>query len=205
MTAGDPTVFVVDDEVSVRESLRLLIESAGWQPRTFPSAREFLAQPRVLAPSCLILDLVLPDLNGCDLQRLLADRTDVPIIFITGHGDVPTSVRAMKGGAADFFTKPVNGDLLLSAIRNALEFSRAALAQAEDARALRERYASLSRREREVMALVAAGLLNKQVGGELGISEITVKAHRGSIMRKMNADRLPALVRMADRLCLTPR
>lgn len=200
MSEAEPTVFVVDDEAAVRESLKLLIESAGWQPQTFPSAQAFLAQPRVPAPSCLVLDVVLPDLNGFDLQGLLADRTDMPVIFITGHGDVPTTVRAMKGGAVDFFTKPINGHALLEAIQNAIERSCASLGKAADARALQENYASLSRREREVMMLVSAGLLNKQVGCELGISEITVKAHRGRMMRKMNADSLPALVRMVDRL-----
>ena len=202
MSDTQPTVFVVDDDVSVRESLKLLIESAGWQPETFGSGQEFLARPRVLAPSCLVLDVALPDLNGCDLQKLVADRADMPIIFITGYGDVPTIVRAMKAGAVDFFTKPLVNDLLLSAIRNALNRSCAALGDAERMRALRGSYASLSRREREVMALIVAGRLNKEAGGELGISEITVKAHRGSMMRKMNADSLPELVRMADRLCL---
>ena len=202
MSEAEPTVFVVDDEASVRESLKLLIESVGWQAQTFPSAQAFLARPRVVVPSCVVLDLVLPDFNGCDLQSLLADRTDMPVIFITGHGDVPTTVRAMKGGAVDFFTKPVNGDALLRAIQNAIDRSCVSLRQAADVRALQENYASLSRREREVMVLVAAGLLNKQVGCELGISEITVKAHRGKIMQKMNADSLAALVRMADKLCL---
>jgi len=202
MSEAEPTVFVVDDEVSVRESLKLLIESVGWQALTFPSAQAFLARPRVVVPSCVVLDLVLPDFNGCDLQSLLADRTDMPVIFITGYGDVPTTVRAMKGGAVDFFTKPVNGDALLRAIQNAIDRSCVSLRQAADVRALQENYASLSRREREVMVLVAAGLLNKQVGCELGISEITVKAHRGKIMQKMNADSLAALVRMADKLCL---
>jgi Response regulator len=202
MSEAEPTVFVVDDEVSVRESLKLLIESVGWQAQTFPSAQAFLARPRVVVPSCVVLDLVLPDFNGCDLQSLLADRTDMPVIFITGYGDVPTTVRAMKGGAVDFFTKPVNGDALLRAIQNAIDRSCVSLRQAADVRALQENYASLSRREREVMVLVAAGLLNKQVGCELGISEITVKAHRGKIMQKMNADSLAALVRMADKLCL---
>ena len=203
MSDAKPIVFVVDDDVSVRESLKLLIESAGWQPETFGSGQEFLARPRVLAPSCLVLDVVLPDLDGCDLQKLVADRADMPIIFITGYGDVPTIVRAMKAGAVDFFTKPFVDDVLLSAIRNAINRSCAALGNAEHMRALRDSYASLSRREREVMALIAAGRLNKEVGGELGISEITVKAHRGKMMRKMNADSLPELVRMADRLCLT--
>ena len=200
MSDAKPTVFVVDDDVSVRESLKLLIESAGWQPETFGSGQEFLARPRVLAPSCLVLDVVLPDLNGCDLQKVVADRADMPIIFITGYGDVPTTVRAMKAGAVDFFTKPFVDDVLLSAIRNAINRSCAALGDAEHMRALRDSYASLSRREREVMALIVSGRLNKQVGGELGISEITVKAHRGKMMRKMNADSLPELVRMADRL-----
>ena len=204
MSEAEPKVFVVDDDASVRESLKLLIESAGWQAETFESAQEFLARQRVPAPSCLLLDLVLPDLDGFDLQKLVADRTDMQIIFITGHGDVPKTVRALKAGAVDFFTKPFVGDVLLSAIRNAIDRSCAALAEAEHARAVRDSYASLSRREREVMTLVTAGLLNKQVGGELGISEITVKAHRGRVMRKMNADSLPELVRMADTLRLTP-
>jgi len=203
MSDAKPIVFVVDDDVSVRESLKLLIESAGWQPETFGSGQEFLARPRVLAPSCLVLDVALPDLNGCDLQKLVADRADMPIIFITGYRDASTIVRAMKAGAVDFFTKPLVDDLLLSAIRSAINRSCAALGDAERMRALRDSYASLSRREREVMALIAAGRLNKQVGGELGISEITVKAHRGKMMRKMNAESLPELVRMADRLCLT--
>ena len=203
MSNAEPRVFILDDEVSVRESLRLLVESAGWQPETFESAREFLARPRVRAPSCLVLDLVLPDLNGCELQKLVADRTEMPIIFMSGYGDVPTTVRAMKAGAADFFTKPIVGDVLLSAIRNAIDRSCAALREAEHMQALWDSYASLSRREREVMVLIAAGLLNKEVGGELGISEITVKAHRGRMMRKMNADCLPELVRMADKLHLT--
>jgi len=200
MSDTKPTVFVVDDDASVRESLKLLIESAGWQPETFGSGQEFLAHPRMLAPSCLVLDIGLPDLNGCDLQKAVADRADMPIIFITGCGDVSTIVRAMKAGAVDFLTKPLVGDVLLSAIRNALDRSCAALGDAEHLRALRDSYASLSRREREVMALVVAGRLNKQAGGELGISEITVKAHRGRMMRKMNADSLPELVRMAGRL-----
>jgi FixJ family two-component response regulator len=200
MSDAKPTVFVVDDDVSVRESLQLLIESAGWQAETFGSGQELLARPRVLAPSCLVLDVGLPDLNGFDLQKVVADRADMPIIFMTGYSDVPTTVRAMKAGAVDFFTKPLVGDVLLSAIRNALNRSCAALGDAEHMRALQDSYASLSSREREVMALIVAGRLNKQAGGELGISEITVKAHRGRMMRKMNAGSLPELVRMADRL-----
>jgi FixJ family two-component response regulator len=193
-------IFVVDDDVSVRESLELLIRSAGWQPELFASGREFLARPRSFGPSCLVLDVSLPDLNGLDLQARIADRVDMPIIFITGHGDVPTSVRAMKGGAVEFLTKPFRDDVLLRAIGQALERSRAVLAHDAEIRALKERHALLSRRECEVMALVVAGRLNKQVADELGISEITVKAHRGKMMRKMRARSLPDLVNMAARL-----
>ena len=194
------TVFVVDDDTSVRESLTFLIESAGWRPEAYASGREFLSRPRPRGARCLLLDLVLPDLNGCDLQRLVGDQADMPIIFMSGHCDVPTSVRAMKAGAVDFLTKPLDDDLLLSAITNAINRSRAVLREAEQVRVVRDSYLSLSRREREVMALVVSGWLNKQVGGELGISEITVKAHRGNVMRKMHADSVPALVRMADTL-----
>jgi len=198
-----PVVFVVDDDVSVRESLEALIQDAGWQPETFASAEEFLSRPRVLGPSCLVLDVALPDLNGLDLQqRVAADRPDMPIIFITGHGEVPMTVRAMKAGAIEFLTKPFGDDVLLSAIRQAIECSETTLGREREIRALRDRYASLSCREREVMALVVAGLLNKQVGGELGISEITVKAHRGRVMRKMKAGSLANLVNMAARLHL---
>ncbi len=195
-------VFVVDDDVSVRESLELLIKSAGWQPHTFESARQFLACPRAAVPSCLVLDVTLPGLNGLELQKQLADRVDMPIIFITGHGDIPMSVRAMKAGAAEFLTKPFKDDVLLEAIRQAIERSRAALRQESEVQRLRNCYDSLTGREREVMALVVSGLLNKQVGGELGISEITVKAHRGQVMRKMKAESLPDLVTMAARLGL---
>jgi FixJ family two-component response regulator len=200
-----PVVFVVDDDASVRRSLELLIRSQGWQPQTFASAQEFLSRPPVLVPSCLILDVTLPDLNGLDVQKRIAmDRIDMPIIFITGHGDVPMTVQAMKAGAVEFLTKPFRGDVLSSAIQHALERSKATLAQESEIQALRDCYASLSSREREVMALVVSGLLNKQVGAELGISEITVKAHRGQVMRKMKADSLPDLVNMAARLRLTP-
>ena len=205
MSHATPIVFVVDDDVSVRESLELLIRCAGWQPETFASAQEFLSHPRVLVPSCLVLDVTLPDLNGLDLQkRIAADRIDMPIIFITGYGDVPMTVQAMKAGAVEFLTKPFSDDVLLNAIRHAIERSHTALGHEAEIRALRDRYASLSRREREVMALVVSGLLNKQVGGELGISEITVKAHRGKVMRKMKADSLADLVTMAARLRLAP-
>jgi FixJ family two-component response regulator len=197
-----PIVFVVDDDVSVRESLEMLIQSAGWQPETFASAQEFLARPRASVPSCLVLDVTLPGLTGLELQQQLTQRTDVPIIFITGYGDVPTSVQAMKAGAVEFLTKPLRTDVLVDSIRGALERSRAALREEAELRTLRQCYASLTRREREVLALVVAGQLNKQVGGELGISEITVKAHRGQVMRKMKADSLPDLVTMAARLGL---
>jgi FixJ family two-component response regulator len=197
-----PIVYVVDDDVSVRESLELLIKNAGWQPEIFASAQDFLSRPRVAVPSCLVLDVALPGLNGLELQQQLADRTDMPIIFITGYGDVPMTVRAMKAGAVEFLTKPFRDDVLLNAIRGAIERSRAALRLDSEMRTLRNCYESLTPREREVMALVVSGLLNKQVGGELGISEITVKAHRGQVMRKMQADSLPDLVTMAARLGL---
>src|ERR1700681_44965 len=195
-------VFVVDDDVSVRESLELLLRAAGWQPETFASAQAFLSRPRPTVPCCLVLDVTLPGLSGLELQQQLADRTDMPIIFITGHGDVPMTVQAMKAGAVEFLTKPFSNDVLLNAIRDALERSRAALDQEAETRAVRDCYASLTSREREVLALVVSGLLNKQVGAQLGISEITVKAHRGNMMRKMKADSLADLVTMAASLRL---
>lgn len=201
-----PIVFVVDDDISVRESLELLIRSEGWLVETFVSAKEFLDRPRALVPSCLILDVSLPGLNGLELQKqVVVERSDMPIIFITGHGDVPMTVQAMKAGAVEFLTKPFRDEALLSAIRQSLERSRNALDSEIEQRMLRERYASLTQRERQVMALVVSGLLNKQIGGELGISEITVKAHRGKVMHKMKADSLPALVRMATRLRVSHR
>jgi FixJ family two-component response regulator len=205
MSGTTPIVFVVDDDVSVRESLESLIRFAGWQVETFASAQEFLARPRVLVPSCLVLDVSLPDLNGLDLQKLVAvDRIDMPIIFITGYGDIPMTVQAMKAGAVEFLTKPFDDDVLLSAIRHAIERSIAALGHEAERQALRDCYASLTPRERQVLAMVASGLLNKQVGFKLGISEITVKAHRGKVMQKMNADSIADLVNMAAELRLAP-
>ena len=195
-----PIVFVVDDDISVREALEALIQFEGWQAETFASAEAFLSSPRVMVPSCLVLDVSLPDLNGLDLQKRLADRSDMPIIFITGYGDVPMTVQAMKAGAVEFLMKPFSDETLLSAIRQAIDQSRAALDQQREIEHLRDRYASLSRREQEVMALVVIGKLNKQVGFELGISEITVKAHRGRMMEKMKARSFAELVRMSARL-----
>ena len=205
MPQAAPVVFVVDDDVSVRESLELLIRCEGWQPETFASAQEFLVRPRVPVPSCLVLDVSLPGLSGLDLQkRVTAERPDMPISFITGYGDVPMTVQAMKGGAVEFLTKPFNDEVLLNALRHAIARSHNALGREAEMQVLRNSYSSLTSREREVMVLVASGLLNKQVGDQLGISEITVKAHRGKVMRKMNAESLPDLVKMVARLRLTP-
>jgi FixJ family two-component response regulator len=201
MATAKPIVFVVDDDVWVRESLESLIHDEGWHPETFASAQEFLDRPRALIPSCLVLDISLPGLNGLELQKHVAvERTDMPIIFITGHGDIPMSVGAMKAGAVEFLTKPFNDEVLLTAIRQALERSRLALAQEAEMREVRDRYAALTPREQDVMALVVSGLLNKQVAGELGIAESTVKAHRGQVMQKMKANSVADLVKMTARL-----
>jgi FixJ family two-component response regulator len=196
---------VVDDDVSVRESLDLLIKFAGWQPETFASAVDFLARPRTTTPSCLVLDVSLPDLDGLELQKLIAsERTDMPIIFITGHGDVPMTVQAMKGGAVEFLTKPFDDEVLLNAIRHAIRRSAAVLDDQAEITALRSNYESLTPRERDVMRCVVTGMLNKQIGMKLGISEITVKAHRGKMMQKMKAESLADLVKTAVRLGLAP-
>ena len=203
MSQASPVVFIVDDDVSVRDSLELLLRHEGLGVEMFVSAQEFLNRPRAVGPSCLVLDYSLPGLNGLELQKLVAvERHEMPIIFITGHGDVPMTVKAMKAGAVEFLTKPFGDDVLLNAVRGALERSRAILDRDTEIRALKARYACLTAREREVMALVVSGLPNKQVGGELGISEITVKAHRGSMMRKMKAESLAELVNIATRLRL---
>jgi len=201
MTTAKPIVFVVDDDVWVRESLETLIEDEGWQAETFASAQEFLDRPRAFTASCLVLDISLPGLNGLELQkRVAAERIDMPVIFITGRGDVATTVGAMKAGAVEFLTKPFSNEVLSAAIRQALERSRIALARKAEMRELRDRYASLTPRERDVMALVVSGLLNKQVAGELSITESTVKAHRGQVMQKMRANSVPDLVKMTERL-----
>jgi FixJ family two-component response regulator len=202
--ASTPIVFVVDSDPSVREALELLVRAAGWQAETFASAKEFLARPRSVVPSCLVLDVTLPDLNGLELQeRIASERTDMPIIFLTGNADIAMTVRAMKRGALDFLTKPFDAEALLIGIQQAIKRSEAALGRENQLHALRADYGSLTQREREVMTLVASGLLNKQVGGELGISEITVKAHRGNVMRKMKANSFANLVNMAARLRVT--
>ncbi|MDE2136731.1 MAG: response regulator transcription factor [Gammaproteobacteria bacterium] len=200
--AAAPTVYVVDSDPVVRASMVALVRAAAWRAETFASAEDFLARPRLLAPGCLVLEVVLPNLSGLELQRLVAERVEMPIIFVTGCRDVSTTVRAMKGGALEFLTKPCRDDVLASVIRHAVDLSHALLKRELDGVALHARHASLSPRERQVMALVVCGRLNKQVAAELGISEITVKAHRGKMMRKMQAGSLADLVNMAVRLRL---
>jgi FixJ family two-component response regulator len=205
MPHATPTVFVIDDDVSVRESLELLIRCEGWQPVTLASAEEFLSRPRVLVPGCLVLDVALPGLNGLDLQKAIAaDRADLPIIFITGASDVPMTVKAMKAGAVEFLIKPFGENTLVDAIRNAIDLGISTLDRAAEIRVIQERASSLSRREREVLNLIVSGLSNKQVGGKLDISEIAVKAHRGKVMRKMKAQSFADLVNMAAILCPAP-
>jgi len=203
MLSATPIVFVVDDDPSVREALESLIVQAGWRAQVFESAQDFLSFPRAVVPSCLVLDVTLPGLDGLELQSLIAgDRIDMPIIFITGHADVPMTVKAMKAGAVEFLTKPVAEDVLINAIGSAIARSRITLDQESESHALRSLYAKLTPRERDVMTLVVRGLLNKQVGGELGMAEITVKAHRGQVMRKMRAASFADLVNMGARLGL---
>ena len=204
ITSVTPIVFVVDDDASARESLASLIRSAGWHPKLLSSAQQFLVLPRIHAPCCLLLDVDLPDLSGLDLQQRVSDRTDMPIIFIADRSDVSTTVKAMKAGAVEFLMKPFRNDVIRNAMRDALERSRVALRHEAEMSVLQEHHAALTRREREVMELVLSGLLNKQIAAKLGITEITVKVHRGSMMRKMGADSLLELVKIATRLRLTP-
>ena len=204
ITSVTPIVFVVDDDASARESLASLIRSAGWHPKLMSSAQQFLVLPRIHAPCCLLLDVDLPDLSGLDLQQRVSDRTDMPIIFIADRSDVSTTVKAMKAGAVEFLMKPFRNDVIRNAMRDALERSRVALRHEAEMSVLQEHHAALTRREREVMELVLSGLLNKQIAAKLGITEITVKVHRGSMMRKMGADSLLDLVKIATRLRLTP-
>lgn len=200
MSIGDPVIFVVDSEAAARQAMRTLIESAGWRAQTFASGAEFLAQPRASAPNCLLLDVELPDISGLELQARLAHRRETPIIFMAGDCDVSTSVLAMKAGAVEFLTKPLREDMALNAMASAVTLSARTLRREAEANLLRSRYEALSRRERQVLALVTRGYLNKQVGQELGISEITVKVHRGRVMRKMAAASLAQLVCMASNL-----
>ena len=202
-SAEEPVVFVVDDDASMRDALSNLFRSVGLRVEVFGSAHEFLQSTLPDVPSCLILDVSLPGLNGLDLQKRIADRVETPIIFITGHGSIPLTVQAMRAGAVEFLTKPFTDTVLLDAIHNALERSKALLERDEIIRDLKSRYRLLTSREREVLLLVVSGLPNKQIGGELGISEITVKAHRGKVMQKMKANSLPDLVKMAEKLRMT--
>jgi FixJ family two-component response regulator len=206
MTQGRETVFIVDDDASVREALANLMRSVGLHAQLFASAQEFLKTPQPDSPACLILDVRMPGLGGLDCQRQLADaRCHIPIIFMTGHGDIPMSVRAMKAGAVDFLTKPFRDQDLLDTVQQAIDRDRLRRAEERDLTDLRDRFSGLTPRERDVMAWVVSGRLNKQIAGELGTSEITVKVHRGHVMRKMQADSVADLVRMAGRLGVTPR
>ncbi len=201
MSVSTPTVFIVDQDAAVRHSLGMVIEAAGWQSESFATTREFLARPRPRAASCLVLDVALPDLDSLALQQRLAwERPDIAVVMITGQGDIPTTVRAMKAGAVEFLTKPLSREGVLRAVGEGVERSTAVLAREAAVAQLRQCYGALSLRERQVMSLVVAGHLNKQVAGRLGISEVTVKAHRGQVMRKMGADSLADLVTMALRL-----
>jgi FixJ family two-component response regulator len=206
MGKSDAVIAIVDDDPSAREGLSSLIRSAGWRVETFASAQEFLARPRTEAPRCLILDLQLPGLSGLDLQKQMAEaEVDIPIVFLTGHGNIPASVQAMKAGAVEFLTKPFDEEELLRAIREATERDRLTRLRHAELHELQRRYESLTAREQEVMQQVVSGLLNKQVAAELKITEFTVKVHRGQVMRKMRADSLAALVRMADKLGIRSR
>jgi FixJ family two-component response regulator len=205
MNAADPIVFVIDDDASVRDAVKRLIASVGLRVETFGSTREFLAAKRPDVPACLVLDVRLPDVSGLELQRDLAALDfQIPIIFITGHADIPMTVRAMKAGAVEFLTKPFRGQELLDAVQEAIAKDRAAWSERAQMAELRGRYETLTPREKEVLKLVASGLLNKQVGAELGTSELTVKTHRGRVMEKMGADSLADLVRMSERLNSSP-
>ena len=205
-SAAVPTVFIVDDDRGMRQAIQDLVESVGLRAEAYATGHEFLRRQRTSDPSCLVLDVRLPQMSGLDFQRQLADTgVQIPIIFITAHGDIPMSVRALKSGAVEFLTKPFRDQDLLDAIQQALQLDSAARAQQTEIHALEQRFQSLTVREREVMTLVVSGMLNKQIAAELGASEATVKIHRGHVMEKMQAGSIVELVRMADKLKLSPR